>query len=303
MEVGKTFREFLEIIPDGAIVVDQQGQIVAANVAAAAMFGYSASVLVGMPLEQLIPHEFRDTHGQHLTHFFKNPGKRSMGNGLRFPALKQNGTEFYVDIMLNQMDVGNELYGVAIVRDYTLQQQAEEKIRRELEFEKRQALTDHLTGVMNRRAFVAQLNDELQKFREYGTPFAVGFIDLDDFKDINDTLGHQYGDEVLQSIARMITACSRHSDHIARIGGDEFATIHPMISADNAVQMMERLRAQLVSEIAAERLPVTLSIGLCQCDDQHPRTSVEEIIDMADKAMYQAKHTGKNAVVLAKPAN
>lgn len=301
MQVEKTFREFLEIIPDGALVIDEGGRIVAANLAAATMFGYSSSILVGMALEKLMPEQFRQAHEQHLHHFFAHPGKRSMGNGLRFPALKQNGTEFYVDIMLNQMDVDDARYGVAIVRDYTLQQQAEEKIRRELAFEKCQALTDHLTGVMNRRAFVAQLNDELNQLAEQGTPFAVGFIDLDDFKEVNDKFGHQYGDEVLQAIARMITTCSRQTDHIARIGGDEFATIHPMISAENALQMMERLRSQLVNEIASERLPVTLSIGLCQCDEQAKCDSVESIIDMADKAMYQAKSEGKNAVVLARP--
>ena len=137
--------------------------------------------------------------------------------------VKQSGLQFYVDIMLNQMDVDGDLFGVAIVRDYTLQPDRR-KIRRELEYEKRQALTDHLTGVMNRRAFVAQLNEELQQLAEHGTPFAVGFIDLDDFKEVNDRFGHQYGDQVLQSIACMISGCSRHSDHVARIGGDEFAT-------------------------------------------------------------------------------
>lgn len=301
MEVKSTFREFLEIIPDGAIVINCEGNIVAANEAAANMFDYTASTLIDLPLNKLIPEPFRKQHDKHLKSFFSYPGKRSMGNGLRFPALRRNGAEFYVDIMLNQMDVDGELFGVAIVRDYTLQQQAEEKIRRELEFEKRQALTDHLTGVMNRRAFVAQLNDELHQLAEQGTPFAVGFIDLDDFKEVNDKFGHHYGDEVLQSIARLIINCSRHSDHVARIGGDEFATIHPMISADNALQMMERLRSQLVNGIASERLPVTLSIGLCQCDQLSKCHTVENIIDMADKAMYQAKSEGKNAVVLAQP--
>jgi len=299
MEVAKTFREFLEIIPDGALVINSGGTIVAANAAAASMFEYPREILIGLPLDNLLPPEFRQIHAEHIAKFFAHPGKRSMGNGLRFPALKQSGLQFYVDIMLNQMAVDGDLFGVAIVRDYTLQQQTEEKIRRELEYEKRQALTDHLTGVMNRRAFVGQLNEELEQLAEHGTPFAVGFIDLDDFKEVNDRFGHQYGDQVLQSIARMISGCSRQSDHVARIGGDEFATIHPMISAENALQMMERLRTKLVSGIESEHIPVTLSIGLMQCDDPSLCESVEHIVEMADKAMYQAKKEGKNAVVLA----
>jgi diguanylate cyclase (GGDEF)-like protein len=200
--------------------------------------------------------------------------------------------------MLNQMEIDGELFGIAIVRDYTLLKKAEDKIRLELEFEKRQALTDHLTGIMNRRAFTTQLTDEIAQLEQHGTPFAVSFIDLDDFKDINDEYGHQYGDEVLQKIAELIRLHSRHTDYVARIGGDEFATIHPMITANDAEQMMQRLRAELVSGIGHANLPVTLSIGLCQCDKPSEHYTVESIMARADRAMYQAKKEGKNAVVL-----
>uniref|UniRef100_UPI00258D3510 GGDEF domain-containing protein n=1 Tax=Idiomarina sp. TaxID=1874361 RepID=UPI00258D3510 len=199
---------------------------------------------------------------------------------------------------LNQLELEGELYGIAIVRDYTLQKKAEDKIRLELEFEKRQALTDHLTGIMNRRAFTAQLQDEIEQLTEHGTPFAVSFIDFDDFKDVNDEHGHHFGDEVLQKIAQLIRLHSRHTDYVARIGGDEFATIHPMISANDAQQMMQRMRSELVSGIDHAELPVTLSIGLCQCDKPSEHYTIEDIMARADKAMYQAKKEGKNAVVL-----
>ena len=94
-----------------------------------------------------------------------------MGNGLIFPAVRRDGSKFYVDIMLNQMEIDGELFGIAIVRDYTLLKKAEDKIRLELEFEKRQALTDHLTGIMNRRAFTTQLTDEIAQLEQHGTPF------------------------------------------------------------------------------------------------------------------------------------
>lgn len=185
------------------------------------------------------------------------------------------------------------------MRDYTLQKRAEDKIRLELEFEKRQALTDHLTGIMNRRAFTAQLQDEINQLESQGTPFAVSFIDLDDFKEINDEHGHHFGDEVLQKIAELIRLHSRHTDYVARIGGDEFATIHPMISAEDAWLMMQRLRSELVSGIGHADLPVTLSIGLCQCDKPLEHYTIEDIMARADKAMYKAKKEGKNAVILA----
>ena len=298
MEVKHAFTDFLEIIPDGAVVINPHRFIVAVNQAAASMFGYSSSSMLEMPLNCLLPEEFREKHDEHLSKFFKHPGRRSMGNGLIFPAVRRDGSKFYVDIMLNQMEIDGELFGIAIVRDYTLLKKAEDKIRLELEFEKRQALTDHLTGIMNRRAFTTQLTDEIAQLEQHGTPFAVSFIDLDDFKDINDEYGHQYGDEVLQKIAELIRLHSRHTDYVARIGGDEFATIHPMITANDAEQMMQRLRAELVSGIGHANLPVTLSIGLCQCDKPSEHYTVENIMARADRAMYQAKKEGKNAVVL-----
>jgi len=298
MKVKQTFIEFLEVIPDGAIVVNSQGLIVGVNQAAAAMFRYSSSSMLELHLNELLPEGMREKHDQHLEKFFKYPGRRSMGNGLIFPAIRRDGSTFYADIMLNQLDIEDRLYGIAIVRDYTLQKKSEDKIRLELEFEKRQALTDHLTGIMNRRAFTAQLQDEINQLETHGTPFAVSFIDLDDFKEINDEHGHHFGDLVLQKIADLIRLHSRHTDYVARIGGDEFATIHPMISAEDARLMMHRLRCQLVSGIGHAELPVTLSIGLCQCDKPSEHYTIEGIMARADKAMYQAKSEGKNAVVL-----
>ena len=298
MEVKQTFIDFLEVIPDGAVVIDREGVIVAVNQAAAMMFRYSSSSMLELHLNNLLPEDVREKHDQHLEKFFKHPGRRSMGNGLIFPAIRRDGSTFHVDIMLNQLELEGELYGIAIVRDYTLQKRAEDKIRLELEFEKRQALTDHLTGIMNRRAFTAQLQGEINQLELQRTPFAVSFIDLDDFKEINDEHGHHFGDEVLQKIAELIRLHSRHTDYVARIGGDEFATIHPMISAEDAELMMQRLRSQLVSGIGHAQLPVTLSIGLCQCDKPSELYTIEGIMAKADKAMYQAKKEGKNAVVL-----
>ena len=219
MEVKQTFIDFLQVIPDGALVIDRKGVIVAVNQAAAMMFRYSSSSMLELHLNNLLPDDVREKHDQYLQKFFKHPARRSMGNGLIFPAIRCDGSTFHVDIMLNQLELEGELYGIAIVRDYTLQKRAEDKIRLELEFEKRQALTDHLTGIMNRRAFTAQL-------------------------------------------------------------------------------MMQRLRSQLVSGIGHAELPVTLSIGLCQCDKPSELYTIEGIMARADKAMYQAKKEGKNAVVL-----
>jgi len=298
MKVKQTFIEFLEVIPDGAIIINRHGLIVGVNHATASMFRYSSSAMLEMHLNKLLPEHLRAKHDKHLEKFFKYPGRRSMGNGLIFSAIRRDGSTFYIDIMLNQLDIEGEVYGIAIVRDYTYQKQAEDKIRLELEFEKRQALTDHLTGIMNRRAFTAQLQDEINQLEMRGTPFAVSFIDLDDFKEINDLHGHHFGDEVLQKIAELICLHSRHTDHVARIGGDEFATIHPMLSAEDARLMMHRLRCQLVSGIGHAQLPITLSIGLCQCDKPSEHYTIEGIMARADKAMYQAKNEGKNAVVL-----
>ena len=164
------------------------------------------------------------------------------------------------------------------------------------------ALTDHLTGLANRRSFVAELESDIQELHEHGWQFAVCFIDLDDFKQINDRFGHETGDKVLQQIGYVVKNGCRGSDLVARIGGDEFATIHPGASLEDALHVLERVRASLMLEFAEQDWPVTVSMGVCFCGDRNEPLDVPNILRAADRAMYEAKNQGKNQIKIARVA-
>ena len=171
-------------------------------------------------------------------------------------------------------------------------------------------LTDTLTGVHNRRYFDARCLEEVSAARRSGAPLVCMFLDVDRFKNLNDTLGHQAGDVVLSYVARLIKAQLRGSDVVARYGGEEFVVLLPATSREAGAQIAERMRrivaAQTVPVEAQEVVRVTVSIGvsmLAPADNTQPHaTLLADMIARADKALYEAKDAGRNRVVLAPEA-
>lgn len=299
MKTDRTLAELIEVIPDAALVVDAAGVIVLANTMLASMFGYALAEIQGASLDLLIPQDARMPHQQHVTNFFDDGKNRPMGRGARILGLRKSGEIFHIEVMLSHVNLDGQQYAIGFVRDTSLFKQTEDKIRRELEQERVLALTDHLTGLGNRRAFTRELEQDIAELGEYGWQFAVCFIDLDNFKQINDSHGHDIGDAVLQQIASLIRSGCRGSDFVARIGGDEFATIHPGATLEDAVHVLERVRESIVAGMRASNWPVTLSMGVCHCSDSTGDYSVARILTAADKAMYEAKQQGKNQIRIA----
>jgi diguanylate cyclase (GGDEF)-like protein/PAS domain S-box-containing protein len=160
---------------------------------------------------------------------------------------------------------------------------------------------DPLTGLLNRRGFVRELTHEMAYSHRYGGDGAVLFLDLDDFKWINDTLGHATGDEVITEVARILGERLRDTDAIGRLGGDEFAVLLPRTTSDEAQSLSAGLVAS-VRDGCAVSLPggrrVTVSVGVNQfADAEH--VSADDILVDADSAMYSAKEAGKDRVVVA----
>ena len=174
------------------------------------------------------------------------------------------------------------------------------KIRELLEHEKLLSRTDHLTGAANTKAFLEALTSEV--FREqrhflqrgHYHPFGLAYIDLDDFKKINDDFGHTAGDVVLKTVAATIARNLRRTDVIARLGGDEFAILLPDTDAEAGPAAMEKIREQLHISMAQLLMPVTFSIGLLTCPE--PPEIADEVLTFADNLMYEVKKSGKNSV-------
>ncbi len=158
-----------------------------------------------------------------------------------------------------------------------------------------QAITDGLTGLLNHRAFQERLHEENRRARRSCQPLALAIFDLDNFKEINDTHGHQAGDAVLQAVARAFAEHKRTGDIAARVGGDEFAIIAPDTNAEEARRLAERLRHAATSRL---ELPVTLSAGVT---DLSSAANVRDLFHLADSALYWAKHNGRDQTISYTP--
>ena len=163
----------------------------------------------------------------------------------------------------------------------------------------RQAVTDDLTGLANMRAFTSILDRELERSRRFDTPVGLVMMDIDDFKRVNDTYGHQQGDEVLAQVAGVLRGLSRDLDAPARYGGEELAVVLPQTDAEGAALLAERMRAavealQVPRVRGGGSVGVTASFGVASVPDT--AADRKSLIAAADTALYRAKRTGKNRV-------
>lgn len=163
----------------------------------------------------------------------------------------------------------------------------------------RLAITDTLTNGYNRRAFMEIGERELDRYRRFNRPLAAIMLDIDDFKSINDKHGHAAGDKVLHAVAERISNCIRDVDVLARYGGDEFAILLPDSEWKNIPEISDRIIHCVVDQpvtIQSDSVEVTISLGAAQATPE--MNSLDELLDNADKAMYEAKQMGKNRVVI-----
>ncbi|HEX8254409.1 MAG TPA: diguanylate cyclase [Thermoanaerobaculia bacterium] len=154
------------------------------------------------------------------------------------------------------------------------------------------SLTDSLTNLRNRRAFDERLSEAFEHARRYERQLSLVVIDVDHFKHINDSYGHDTGDAVLQGVADLIATCTRATDFVARIGGEEFAVLLPETPLFEAMQFAEKIRARIATTQVAD-LDVTVSLGVANA--LHSRvTSTAVLFHAADQALYRAKANGRN---------
>jgi diguanylate cyclase (GGDEF)-like protein len=166
---------------------------------------------------------------------------------------------------------------------------------------KRQAVTDELTGLANRRSFRESLDTELSRAERFGNGLALIVADLDDFKDVNDRFGHAAGDEVLRAFAEVLSGRIRGIDQAARLGGEEFAILLPETDAAGAEALAENLRvavAELAVTVGEYEIHITSSFGVAAFPESH---NADELMTAADLALYSAKRQGKDRVVSVDP--
>jgi diguanylate cyclase (GGDEF)-like protein len=172
--------------------------------------------------------------------------------------------------------------------------QAAATIQRLLLYEemRRLAITDDLTNIYNRRHFLERLQNEIDRARRYEVPFSVLFLDIDNFKELNDSFGHQVGDRILAELGSILKYWARSSDIVARYGGEEFTVLLPMTDKPRALIAAERLRRNIQRHVFYRRKKLTVSVGVAGFPEDGD--TVEQLLGRVDEALYMAKKTGRN---------
>ena len=282
------YRAVVEGASEGILTLDEQGLVVRNNMAAEKIFGFAPGKMAGMPLAQMLT---------------PDSAKRCLGSdGLLYPvsdlsleAQNKNGEIIPVLLSVSAFRHENIRYHTAIIQDISERVMFEKRLAR-------LAYYDSLTGLPNRRLFHDRLGQAIERARRDGELVGILFLDLDHFKDINDTLGHLFGDLLLQETAKRLSNLLRKEDTVARLGGDEFTVILEGISdvadAEDVAKKILHSIGQPFKLGEHERY-VTSSIGitLYPLDD----SNIERLIMNADGAMYQAKLNGRNAYALYTP--
>jgi diguanylate cyclase (GGDEF)-like protein len=168
-------------------------------------------------------------------------------------------------------------------------------LKNSLRHERELSRTDHLTGAVNGRLFFDLVQREIERLRRYKHPFTIVYLDLDNFKGINDLFGHTTGDRVLRTVAGTARGHLRRTDVVARLGGDEFALLLPETAQHNAEVVVAKVQRSLLAEMEKNRWAVTFSIGALMCIEA-PRGTVDDVVKAADELMYAVKNDGKNAI-------
>ncbi|MFO1424783.1 MAG: GGDEF domain-containing protein [Candidatus Competibacteraceae bacterium] len=168
------------------------------------------------------------------------------------------------------------------------------KLRRAMDIERELARIDGLTGAVNSRFFYELARMEIDRLKRYKHSFTLAYLDLDNFKIVNDQFGHATGDRALRVVVNFIIKNVRKTDVLARLGGDEFSLLLPETSQESARMIILKIQNGLLEEMKKNHWPITFSIGVLTCITAPPTT--DELVRIADELMYSVKYEGKNAV-------
>jgi len=289
------FRNAFENAPIGVALVeikdDQLGDFLAVNRAMSALTGYSEGELVNSSLDEITVPEDRYLDSAQWRRLLA--GKfDSFTIEKRF--LHHEGHEVWGQFSLSLAQSDSEStapYGILQLQDISERRRFEQRLR---------YLADHdsLTGLANRRRFRGELEQQIDFYARYGGQGAVLILDVDHFKHVNDTSGHQAGDNVIREIAELLRARARVSDAVARLSGDEFAVLLPQIDREGAIRFAEDLRREVrLQSTTSGPEPITVSVGVAMFGGETEEGG-EPALVAADLAMYEAKDQGRDRVVL-----
>lgn len=276
---------------DAVIGMDQEGKITDWNRQAETMLGWTAEEAIGVPMADLLPPErFKESHHRGMAAFLRTGQQKMFNKRIELPVMTKSGTEIMTEMTVGAVEYGGEYYFSTFVRDISQRKAMESKMHH-------QATHDFLTDLPNRYEFMTRLKAAIHRESRASDRrgLALLFIDLDGFKQVNDTFGHEVGDQVLMLFGEKLAQLVRKTDTAARLAGDEFVVLLEQVGEEGA----QRVAQEILSAVQSRPLSIYgigASIGIAVFAQGN---TPEQLLSQADKAMYAAKSTGKNRVCTA----
>jgi diguanylate cyclase (GGDEF)-like protein/PAS domain S-box-containing protein len=276
------YRTITEIAHDAVITIDQSGTMLSVNGAAERLFGFAREEMVGHALTMLIPEKLRNRHRRAMERYRGSGKRRIRWDAIELPGLRKDGSEILLEISLAEFIQAGTPTFTGYLRDITERKEEESALVY-------QALHDALTDLPNRTLLSERLEQAILVGHRHNTPVSLMMMDLDRFKEVNDTFGHHSGDVLLQQVSQRLVANMRQSDTIARLGGDEFAVLLPQTDAVGAIDAARRLVEALRQPFTLEdrQLDVGISMGIAAYPVHG--SDAATLMRRADSAMYAAK--------------
>ncbi|GHD63015.1 hypothetical protein GCM10017083_52670 [Thalassobaculum fulvum] len=283
--------DLMEAVPVPLFYWNPDGTLNRVNRHYAAVYGHTTASIIGKTPEDILPPHVAKYLREHNARLIESGGHQTYEGDVDVPG---RGLRRFVVHRALVRDLEDRPIGIAgAMLDLT----EEYGLRRELE---RLASTDPMTGLYNRRVFMERLEAQAAHHQRYGTPASLAILDVDHFKSVNDTYGHDFGDAVLVGLARLLSAQVRQGvDVVARFGGEEFVLLLPETDGPAAATMADRLRAAfaaLAFDHASGPKTFSASVGVAEIGRADDVTS---LLKRADDALYRSKHAGRNRVTLA----
>lgn len=289
---NRRFFDLFENVPIACFTVDMEGSIREWNLAAQQLYGYTKEEVLFQPFYARV---FRGANASHIHDILQRVMQGSVITGIESEDYDSEGNlHCVIRSVFPIRNPNREVVGAIVsVVDVTYRVEYENQLKAMNQKLQSLAVTDGLTGLHNHRAFQDHLEEQFQAAMRNKQPLALILMDVDHFKQYNDTYGHQAGDEVLRQVAQILLANVREGDFVARYGGEEFVVVLPRTDLESAVAVAERLR-RAVESAEWQLRPVTGSFGVaCIRPDMETR---QELIEATDQALYQAKKNGRNRV-------
>lgn len=287
-------RATLQNANDAFIAMDQDGVIVDWNDQAERLLGWTRHEALGQKaMDMMIPSTLLDGFQRGMDRFLNTGESNVINRRIEITAVRRDGVEFPVELALAAVPLQHGYRFIAFLHDITERQMQQALL-------KAMALKDALTDLPNRRALMQKLPESIARTKRIGKPLAVFFLDLDDFKGVNDGYGHEAGDELLRTLAQRIVGVVRATDTVVRLAGDEFVVVLEMLNGNaDALEVAEKILQAIQQPFALTAATLTLSgsIGITMHWPEDMATA-EQLITLADGAMYAAKKMGKNRAVV-----